>query len=464
MTGVGMGVLMGTLDAGIVNISLPTLVTTFGTDFATIQWVVLSYLLIITSLMLSVARAGDIIGKKKVYMTGLVLFTVGSLLCGLAPTVGWLIGFRALQGTGAVMLTALGTAIITEVFPVSERGRALGIMGSIVSIGIAAGPMLGGVLIGLVGWQAVFLVNVPIGIAAFFIVLRVVPALEPRNPNQRFDIPGALLIFFVLSVYALGMTLGQNRGFGDSRIIGMLIIAGVGLGIFVLVELRVKQPMLDLSMFRNILFSLNLIMGFFTFVMIGGFFIFPFFLELVQGYSTEQVGLLMAVFPVLMGVSAPFSGALSDRFGSRLISMIGLGVIVFGCFTISVLSEDTSALGFVLLLAPLGLGFGIFQSPNNSAIMGSAPLEKLGVASGLLALTRTLGQTTGLPLMGSLFTGQVLSTGLIELGTDITLAPAPALVQGVNGTFRIAAVFMLVATILAAAALVIDRGMISDRA
>lgn len=457
MLGIGMGVLMSTLDAGIVNISLPTLVEVFNTHFAVVQWVALSFLLVITSLMLSVARLGDILGKKKVYMAGLALFTLGSLLCGLSPGVGWLIGFRALQGSGAVMMTALGTAIITEVFPASERGRALGMMGTAVSVGIAAGPMLGGVLIGLVGWRSVFLVNVPIGLLTFYIVRRVVPSSTPGDSRQRFDVTGGLIMLVTLSCYALGMTLGQNRGFGDWRVIGLLTAVGVGLTVFVFVERRVYQPMLDLKMFRNTLFSINLVMGFLVFIMTGGMFILPFFLELVQGYPTQQTGLMMTIFPLMMGTVAPVSGALSDRFGSRVISLIGLVAIASGCLLLSTLHEGLSVIGFVLLYAPVGIGMGMFQSPNNSAVMGTAPPDKLGVASGMLALTRALGQTTGIPLVGALFTTQVMATGMLPAGMDVTLAPPAALVQGLNGTLRVVAAIIFAATLLAAVALWIDR-------
>ena len=213
MSGIGMGVFMATLDSSIVNISLPTLVDVFHTSLATIEWVVLGYVLVLTSLMLGAARLGDMFDKKKLYMGGLVLFTLGSLLCGLAPSVGWLIGFRALQGLGATFMQALGSAMITEIFSPSERGRALGTIGSIVSVGIAIGPPLGGLLIGLVGWEAVFWVNVPVGILTWFILARFVPSSPAGRPGQRFDAAGALILFATLGAYALGMTLGRSDGF-----------------------------------------------------------------------------------------------------------------------------------------------------------------------------------------------------------------------------------------------------------
>ncbi len=456
MLGIGLGTFMSTLDSSIVNISLPTLVEKLHTDFATIQWVVLSYLLVLTSLMLGVARLGDMLGKKKLYNAGLALFTLGSLLCGLAPGVMWLIGFRALQGLGAVMMQALGVAIITEVFPSSERGRALGISGGIVSVGIALGPAMGGILIGLVGWRSVFLVNVPVGFITALVVARFVPSSVPGRAGQRFDVVGALILLVTLVCYALGMTLGQQWGFSAGRTLTLLAVAAVGVVTFLAVEARLSQPMIDLRLFGNVLFSINLLMGFLVFIVLAGSFILPFFLELVKGYPTEQVGLLMMVMPVSMGLVAPGAGALSDRFGSRGISLIGLLVVVGGCLSLSTLHAGVTPLGCALRLAPLGIGLGMFQSPNNSAIMGAAPRQRLGVASGLLSLSRTLGQTSGLPLMGALFTAQVLRVENLVAGADITLASAAALAGGVAGTFRLAALIILTATALAALALWID--------
>jgi EmrB/QacA subfamily drug resistance transporter len=456
MTGIGLGVFMSTLDGSIVNISLPTLVDIFHTDLATIQWVVLSYILVTASLMLTIARLGDMRGKKKLYLTGLILFTGGSLLCGTSPNVYWLIGFRALQGLGATMMAALGTAIITENYPSSERGRALGLIGSIVSIGIAIGPPLGGILIGLTGWRSIFLVNVPVGILTTWVVSRYVPATAPKNKQQRFDLSGALILLLTLGSYAFGMTMGQNLGFGVPTILALLGAAGVGLVAFVLVELRQTEPMVDLRLFRNPLFSINLLMGFLVFMALGGTFILPFFLQLVQGYTIEQVGLLLMVQPVIVGLLAPISGSLSDRFGSRVISLVGLAIVVAGCLYMSTLTAAVTTLGFGLRLAVFGVGMAIFQSPNNSAIMGAAPHHKLGIASGLIALSRTLGQTSGMPLMGALFTAQVLAVSLLPHGSDVTNAPATALVSGVNDTYRMAAWVMLVSTLLAALALWLD--------
>lgn len=448
MIGVCLGVLMFTLDTSIVNVALPTLVQTFQTTFTTIQWVVLSYLLVITALVLGAARLGDMMGKRQLYLGGLVVFTISSFLCGLAPGVGWLIGFRALQGMGAVMIAALGAAIVTEVFPDSERGRALGIIGAAVSLGIASGPTVGGLLISVAGWRSIFLVNVPIGIFSSFIVWRYIPADVHLPGKQRFDWLGALIMSITLVCFALGMTEGQTQGFGSPIVLGLLAIAAVGLIAFIGLESRLKQPMLELSLFRNLFFSLSLLTGVLVFIALAGtLLIIPFFLELVLGYSTQHVGLLLAISPILSGIIAPFSGTLSDRFGTRLISCVGLLLMTLGCLLISTFHTEMTDLDYIGRVVFFGLGIGMFQSPNNSAVLGEVPLERLGIASGLLALSRTLGQTAGLPIMGALF---ALFTLAGTDATDVTNAPPEALVAGMRSAFHVAAAIMFVAAMLVA--------------
>jgi len=456
MCGVGGGILMATLDSSIVNIALPTLIDQLHTDLATVQWVVLSYILVLTSTMLGAARLGDMYGKKKLYLLGLAIFTVSSLLCGLAPSVGWLILARALQGLGGSLMQALGIAIVTEAFPPLERGRAMGIVGSIVSVGIAMGPPLGGLLIGMVSWHAVFLVNVPVGILTWFVVVQNVP-LTAARPGQKFDLPGALLLLFTLTCYGLGMTLGQNVGFGVGQVVALLLAAAGGLGAFFLLEAQLAQPMVDLRLFHNLLFSLNLLMGFLVFSVLSGTFIIPFFLQFVKGYTIQEVGFLLMAMPLSMGLISPWAGTLSDHYGPRAISLLGLSCLVCGCLGLGFLDPKMAGLDFVLRVIPMGVGFGLFQASNNSAIMSAAPRESLGVASGLLQLMRTLGQTSGLPLMGALFTGVTqYSMTATENKSDITKASAFALTQGVNGTFRVAAFVILGSTILAAIALWLD--------
>lgn len=456
MLAVGLGVFLATIDSSIVNISLPTLTEALHTNFATIQWVVLSYMLTVTCLILGVGRWADMIGRKALYLSGVIIFTVGSGLSGWSPTVGWLIGFRAVQGVGAAMLTALGTAIITAAFPARERGRALGIIGSVVSVGITLGPTIGGVLIGTVGWRSIFLVNLPVGVVAAFMVIREVPRDRPPG-GQRFDYAGGTVLLIGLLSFSLAMTFGRQWGWSSSPTLGLLAIFAAFSFAFVIIEWRAKQPMVDLSLFRSVLLSINLITGFMMFVLIAGLFIMPFYLQLVKGYPTPQIGLMMAVVPVAMGIISPLSGSLSDRFGTRPMTVLGLAFIIIATLLISTLNEQTTIVGYLLRLLPLGLGVGFFQSPNNSAIMGAAPKERLGVVSGLLALSRSLGGTTGLPIMGAIFATQVAALVGGELPGEVTTAPGAALVGGIQTTFRIAAALLVVAFLLAVAGLLIER-------
>ena len=269
MAAVGMGIILATIDGSIVNVALPTLVRAFDTGFAAVQWVVLAYLLTVTTLMLSVGRLGDMIGKKPLYVAGFVIFTLGSVLCGLSPTIGWLIGFRILQAIGAALLMALGMAIVTEAFPPSERGKALGISGSMVSIGIVLGPVLGGLIFGALSWHWIFYVNLPVGIVGTWMVLHFVPARRPPG-GQRFDWVGAMLLFGSLMALLLAMSLGQEGGFGQPAVLLLATAWLVLLIFFLLVEWKSPQPMIDLGLFRNRLFNVNLLTGFATFISMSG--------------------------------------------------------------------------------------------------------------------------------------------------------------------------------------------------
>lgn len=448
LSAVGMGVFLATIDGSIVNISLPTLVGAFQTDFALVQWVVLSYLLTVTTLMLGVGRLADIYGKKPIYTTGFIVFTLGSVLCGLSPTIYTLVGFRVLQAVGAAMVMALGMAIVTEAFPPSERGRALGISGTIVSVGIAVGPTLGGLIVKNLSWHWIFFVNLPIGIVGTWMVVRYVPAFKPPG-GQRFDYLGALTLCISLLALLLALTLGQRAGFGDRSVLLLFGTWVVSLAAFIFIELRLDQPMIDLRLFRNALFSVSLATGFMIFICLAGtLLLMPFYIQNVLGYDPQQTGLLMATVPVALGVIAPISGSLSDRFGSRPITVAGLAVLTAGFLAVSSLDAETTTLGYVLRFLPVGLGVGIFQSPNNSAIMGAAPRDRLGVASGMLAVTRTLGQTTGIATLGALWAGQVFKHTGGMLAGGATVAPISAQVFALRDTFVIVSVLIFAALLL----------------
>lgn len=457
LIGVNLTILMSTLDVSIVNVALPSMVKQLDTNFAMIQWIMISYLLVITSLMLSVSRLGDMLGKKRLFLFGLVLFTVASLLCGLAPTVGWLIGFRALQGVGAVMTQALGAAIIAEVVSPSELGQAMGWVGGTVSLGLTAGPSLGGILVGLVGWRSIFLINVPVGIIAWWVVTRNVPESPLPEKRERFDVPGAIIIFVALGCYALGMTMGQDFGFEKNYVLALLAAGLIGTVFFIWWQNRSDHPMLEMSLFKNPLLSLNLLMSSLVFIGMGCVYILPFFFELVLGYAPEMIGLMMVVVPACMGLVSPLAGKLADKFGGRTVAPVGLTLFIIGALCISGMGVDSTGWEYVLRALPMGLGLGFFQAPNNSAIMGQAPRHRLGVVSGLMNYSRTVGQTTGIPLQGAIFTAVVLAHAKLPERTEFSIAPKEALVEAFSNAFYVVAALGFVSLCLSFVAFRVEK-------
>lgn len=411
MLTVSMGVLLATIDGSIVNVALPRLVDELDTTFAVIQWVALGYLLTLATLTLGVGRAGDVIGKKKIYSTGFAAFTVASVLCGLAPSVEFLIGFRVLQAMGAVMVLALGPAVLVEAFPPTERGKALGLIGTAVSIGVITGPVAGGLLISSFGWRSIFFVNIPVGIVGTWLAVKYVPRTVHRI-KQRFDYVGAFLLSMTLLSFSLALTVGQERGFTSPLVLGLFGLSMIGLLAFVRVEIRLESPMIQLRMFRSPLLSISVVTGYLQFVVIAGtFFLLPFYLEGIQGRPIHEVGLMLAAAPLALGVASPWAGSLSDRIGVRPVTLAGLIITAVSYLALLLLEVETTLFEFILLALPLGLGFGIFQSPNNSAIMGSMPPEYMGIGGGLITLTRLLGQVTGIAVLGSLWAARVAAAG-----------------------------------------------------
>jgi EmrB/QacA subfamily drug resistance transporter len=439
MAAVAMSIFLATVDSSIVNVALPTLVRDLNTNFPTVQWVVLGYLLTQATLMLSVGRLGDMLGKKPIYTAGFVVFTVGSVLCGLAPTIHWLIGFRMLQAIGAAMTLALG------------------ISGAIVSIGIVVGPTLGGVLIDALSWHWIFFVNLPVGIVGTLLALRFVPAFKPAG-RQQFDYLGAITLFISLLSLLLALTFGQQVGFGERRILLLFANWAIFLVAFLIVEWRASQPMIDLRLFRNRWFSFGLATGMMTFVAIGGTIILlPFYLENILGFGTRQVGLLMTVVPIGMGVLAPISGTLSDRFGTHSMTLFGLCAMLIGYYAMSTLGTGISIPGYFLRLLPVGVGMGMFQSPNNSAIMGSAPRERLGIASSLLSINRVLGQITGVAVLGAVWASRVaFHVGAMPSG-GATTASKVAQVAGLHDTFMTNMLLIILALALSVWGLLQER-------
>jgi EmrB/QacA subfamily drug resistance transporter len=454
MAAVACEVFLSTIDGSIVNIALNTLVEQLHQPLAVVEWVVLVYLLVIATLMLSIGRLADMFGKKKLFATGLAIFTIGSALCGLSPNIYWLITSRVIQAVGASMNMALSTAIVTEAFPSQERGKALGIIGLLVSLGVIAGPTLGGIILQYLTWHWLFFVNLPIGVIGFFMVLRFVPEIKPKG-DQKFDFWGAGTLFVGMASFLLALSFIQTDGFQNLLVYVLLVFAVAMIALFIKVENKASEPMIDLHLFTNRLFSINLITCFITFVASAGVtLLIPLYLQNVMGFDPQKTGILMIISPLAMAVVAPLSGAISDRVGSRVLTTIGLVICLTGYIAFINLNAQTSTISYILSYAAIGTGMGIFQSPNNSTIMGEAPKHRLGVASGLLSLTRVLGQTAGISILGALWEANVFRfAGKIQV-SDATQAPIWAQVAGLHDAMLFIVIFILVAVFLSAWALI----------
>lgn len=436
LVGVSLGILMFTIDLSVVNIALPTLIREFQTSFTAVQWVVLSYLLVITSLQLGASRLGDLWGKKYLFIGGLGMFTASSALCGIAGTIWQLVGFRALEGLGGVFIAGLAAAIVTESFSAQERGKAIGIVSGLMSVGVALGPTLGGVLIAWVNWRAIFWINIPIGLVAMAIILKYLPTQARPRKTETFDYLGSVIIALSLGSFALGMTTGQARGFNTLIPLSLLGLAALGIGIFIIVQAKVKYPTLNLRLFRNWELSRSVILNcLVSMVIAGSVFVLPFFFEIVKKFPTQQVGMLLAVCPISNALISPIAGQLADRWGTKPVRIIGLGLVIAVCFLMTQFNSNSPIIQFVLTFIPYGIGLGLFQAASATAIMSSVPPAALGIGSGLIALVSTLGQMIGVPLMGSLF----ILLGGLPPGSEIKSAPPLALTHGLIGCFLVAA-------------------------
>jgi EmrB/QacA subfamily drug resistance transporter len=440
LTSVSLGSLMSTLDGSIVNIALPAMQSDFRIDLTTIEWVVVAYLLVVGSLLLPCGRLGEVQTFKRVYLVGFAIFTLASVCCGASPNEVWLVAFRVVQGVGAAMVMAMGPAIVARTFPANERGRALGLNGISVSIGLSLGPALGGILTQVATWRAIFLINAPIGLFAILWANRILPAETPGR-GQAFDIKGAALSGISLFALLLALSDGQQWGWTSPAIMALLVAFVVLGAAFIVVERGSIQPMIDLALFRIRPFSAGLasvvtaFAGLFT-----ATFLLPFFLQQGSGFSPIEAGLLLTPVPITMALVAPFSGAASDRFGPRALASAGMAIMVVALLSLTQLPVTFALPDLVWRLMLLGLGQGLFMSPNSSAVLGSVPRPRVGTASGTLAQMRVNGQALGIALSGAIVATR-LPVHLAELGANPTAAMQSAALAGaIHDAFVVAAV------------------------
>ena len=438
---VGLGTFMSALDGSVVNTLLPVLGRALGTSVAGIEWVTTVYLLVISGLLLSVGRAGDLFGHKRFYLAGFAMFVVGSALCGLARSAGMLIALRAFQALGASMLMATGPAILTLSFPMSMRGRALGALGTFTYLGLTVGPSFGGWLAGAYGWPSVFYINVPVGIVAILLAMRSVVDDHAVRREESFDFVGAAL--FTTGLVALLIALNQGHAWGWLSLptLAPIALSLMLLAAFVRVELHRAHPMLDLTLFQERVFSAATASALLNYACVYSvLFVLPFLLIQGRGLTASQAGIVLTAQPIVMAVVAPVSGTMSDRLGSRGLATAGMLVLGIGMVMLALLVAHGSLGAIAGALAVVGLGVGTFVSPNNSALMGAAPLHRQGIASGVLATARNVGMVLGVGFAGAVFT-TVLSRAS---------SPAVGLPPAVRASLLAAAVLAAVGTVLSA--------------
>ena len=437
LAGLSTSVLLASLGTSISNVALPTLAQTFGATFQQVQWIVLAYLLAITTLVVSVGRLGDMIGKRRLLSSGLVVFTTASIACGLAENLSYLVAARVIQGLGAAIMMVMGIALVAEALPKERTGSAMGLLGTMSAVGTALGPTLGGALISSFGWPFIYFINAPLGLAAIGLLYRSLPKdiRSPVSARSSFDFMGTLLLAATLATYSLAMTSGGANF--DVVSLGLLAASAAFLGIFVWTETKVSYPLINPAVFRTPDLSVGFLMSaMVTTVVMATLVVGPFYLSQALGLETAQVGLVMSCGPLIAALSGIPAGQFVDRYGADNVRMAGLVTAAAGCVGMASAPLYFGITGYVVPLAIITAGYAVFQAANNTVIMSGVSPDRRGVVSGILNLSRNLGLITGASAMGAVFI----------LGKSLTAATSEAAVIASNGmqlTFWVATILIM---------------------
>lgn len=436
LAGLSTSMLVAAFSTSSANIALPALALAFEASFPQVQWVVLAYLLAVTTLIVAAGRLGDIHGRRKLFLAGTALFTAASLACGVAPSLGLLIAARVVQGIGAAFLMALTMAFVGDAVPKSRVGRAMGLLGTMSALGTALGPSLGGALIAGLGWRAVFFANVPLGLVTLLLAWRHLPVDGGGAARERIDVAGILLLAATLAAYALAMT-------GNML---LLLAAVAGAGLFVRAEAKAAAPLIRLETFRDRALGVGLVMNaVVATVMMATLVVGPFYLSRALGLDPARVGLAVAVGPVVVVLAGMPAGRLADRFGARRMTIGGLAGLLAGLVALAAMPTGFGIPGYVGAMVVVTTGYALFHIANNAAVMAGIPQDRRGGISGMLNLSRNLGLITGTAAMGAVFT---LAVG----SADVATAAAAAVATGMRITFAVAALLVGAALALSAVA------------
>jgi EmrB/QacA subfamily drug resistance transporter len=442
------------LDQRALLVALPTLTHSFNTSLSTIQWVLLIYDLILIGLVITVGRLGDLFGRRRIYAGGFLFFVVSSALCGAAQTAGQIILFRGLQAMGGAMIAANGRAVASVALPANQRGKALGFASMAFHIGFLTGPTLGGFLIDTLGWRSIFYLNLPVGIWGAYLAWKLLAESKENVEGISVDFPGAILLMLTYSLLLYSMNQLPHVGWRDPTVLQTMALSVLAFALFVFVELRARMPILTFSLFRSRLFTASILSLFFiTSTQAAISFLMPFYLQNIRGFSPSQMGWLLIANSVVIVMFAPVAGWMSDRLGSRLLCTVGSGLIVIAQFFIAFLGLDSSIPQIIFPLALSGLGWAIFNSPNQSAILGSVPREKLGTASGMNTTAARTGGAMGVALCATIFTYGLATAGLTtsQIESPESWGVSPEIfVRSFNHTVHIVNFFTLFSVFFAA--------------
>jgi EmrB/QacA subfamily drug resistance transporter len=442
---VAFGLFMIMLDNTIVNVALPSIQRDLNIGISELEWVFNGYALTFGVLMLTGGKLADLLGRRSIFIAGLVIFTLASLFCGLATSAGWLIGARVVQGVGSALMNPATLSIITATFPPRQRGMAIGIWAGVSAMALAIGPLVGGLITQHWSWNWIFFINVPIGIVAILVTRIVVDESRDTSADQRLDLPGLLSSGIALFALTYALIEANKYGWTSARILSLFAVAAIGFVVFVLLERHQRAPMLDLSLFRNGTFAgANTVMLLVGVAMFGVFFYNSLFIQNILGYSAVQTGASFLPMTVLIILVAPLAGKYSDVVGSRWLMGVGMILLAGSLFIFSRLDATSSFWDILPGLLVGGFGMALVMTPTTAAAMGSVPVDKAGVGSAVLNSGRQVGGALGIAVMGAIIAQAVR----VPPGTPESI---PQFVTGYQHALTVAALIALAGAVLSVA-------------
>jgi EmrB/QacA subfamily drug resistance transporter len=407
---ISISLFMILLDVTIVNIALPHIMTALNVSLSSIEWVINVYVLVFAVLLLTLGKLGDLFGRRLLFIIGLAIFTAASLGCSLSPNYAFLLVSRGIQAIGGAAMLPATLSILNVEFGQKQRGLALGIWGAVAGAANALGPIIGGALVDAISWRYIFVINIPIGIAAIIATILIVKESTDPRADRHIDIPGVLVISLALFCLTFALVEGQSYGWTSVTILTLFAVAFVGLIVFVFMELKIKSPLAQLRLFRNRTFAAgNIVALVIMFGLLGVIFLLVLFLQIVLGFSAIKAGLTILPLPIMIILVAPFAGRLTDRIGGRWPLFVGTLIAALGIYLMSDLTAGTTETSLILPLAVCGVGMGLIMAPVTTVVMASTPVQQSGMGAGILSTVRQVGSVMGISVLGAILQNQIVS-------------------------------------------------------